>query len=101
MNRYKYIIDDRLDRDRKIKRKKSSLPPKVEKVYGDYYIISRVGDRLDNLAYEYYEDPGQWWVLAQANHLGKGSMAVPPGIQLRIPAKRELHALLARNEEER
>ena len=27
-----------------------------------------------------------WWILAEANELGKGTFAVPPGIQLRIPA---------------
>ena len=67
----------------------------------DYYIITRAGDRLDNIAYEYYEDASQWWVLAQANHLGKGSFAVPAGIRLRIPAKAELHALLVKNEQKR
>tara|TARA_B100001094_G_C18017801_1_gene713515 strand:+ start:398 stop:703 length:306 start_codon:yes stop_codon:yes gene_type:complete len=101
MNRYQYIINQRLDGKRKRKRFNSSLPPKIEKSTQDYYIISRKGDRLDNIAFEYYQDPAHWWVLAQANHLGKGSFDVPPGIRLRIPSKRELYKILTDNEQSR
>jgi hypothetical protein len=52
----------------------------------DIYIISSVGDRLDTLSYSYYKDPQYWWILAQANNLGKGSLSIPPGTQIRIPA---------------
>jgi nucleoid-associated protein YgaU len=51
----------------------------------DLYVYSREDDRLDNLAFEFYEDPRYWWVLAEANNLGKGTFAVPPGLQIRIP----------------
>ena len=101
MNRYKYIIDDRIDTTKMRKRKNSSLPPKLAAGENDYYIIAREGDRLDNLAYEYYADASQWWVLAQANHLGKGTLVVPPGMRLRIPSKRELSSILKINESER
>lgn len=101
MNRYNYIIDNRLDTKRKRMRRKSSLPPKISRSSMDIYIISRDGDRLDNLAYEYYEDVSQWWVLAHANSLGKGTMDIPPGMRIRIPAKRELHELLVKNEKNR
>ena len=59
--------------------------PKFPKQQSDLYIISREGDRLDLLANEFYEDPRYWWVLAEANNVGKGTMAVPSGLQLRIP----------------
>ena len=85
MNRYKNIIEKRLDTKRKRLRYNSNLPPKLEKSIHDIYIISRTGDRLDQLAYEYYGDQSQWWVIAQANHIGKGTLAVKNGIQLRIP----------------
>jgi len=101
MNRYEDIIDKKLDLKKKRRTHMSALPPKVEASDQDYYIIAREGDRLDNLAYEYYEDSSQWWVLAQANHLGKGTLIVPAGIRLRIPAKRELHALLKMKQAER
>jgi nucleoid-associated protein YgaU len=59
--------------------------PKFVKKQSDLYIISREGDRLDMLANEFYEDPRYWWVLAEANNVGKGTMNVQPGLQLRIP----------------
>jgi len=51
----------------------------------DLYIFSREGDRLDLLANSFYSDPQLWWIIADANNLGKGSLMVPPGLQLRIP----------------
>jgi len=51
----------------------------------DLYVFSREGDRLDLLSNEFYGDPRYWWVIADANHIGKGSFAVEPGLQLRIP----------------
>jgi nucleoid-associated protein YgaU len=59
--------------------------PKLPKQQSDLYVISREGDRLDLLANEFYKDPRYWWVLAEANNVGKGTMIVPSGLQLRIP----------------
>ncbi len=65
--------------------KKTIRYPKMEKTPEDRYIITIQGDRLDNLAYKYYEDSRLWWILARANYLGKGDMEIPIGTQLRIP----------------
>jgi len=59
--------------------------PEMPKSYKDRYIISIQGDRLDNLAFKYYEDARLWWILARANNLGKGDLEIPIGTQLRIP----------------
>jgi len=74
-------------RENKITNKRfdTSVLPLFPEQPTDYYIFSRDGDRLDSLAQSFYQDTSLWWVLAQANNLGKGSLAVPPGIQLRIP----------------
>ena len=64
---------------------KTSRYPKFPKQSTDLYIISRELDRLDLLANEFYKDPRYWWVLAKANNLGKGTLDVPMGIQIRIP----------------
>ena len=61
------------------------LYPKIERRASDLYVESRAGDRLDLLANEFYRDVTLWWIIAQANDLGHGTMAVKPGIQLRIP----------------
>tara|TARA_Y100001973_G_C5129916_1_gene297180 strand:- start:67 stop:369 length:303 start_codon:yes stop_codon:yes gene_type:complete len=59
--------------------------PKIEASNTDLYIISRDGDRIDTLANQYYKDISKWWIIASANNIGKGTMEIPTGIQLRIP----------------
>jgi len=59
--------------------------PTFPKRSTDLYIISREQDRLDILSNEFYEDPRFWWVIAKANNLGKGTLDVPSGVQIRIP----------------
>ena len=49
----------------------------------DIYVITQAGDRLDNLAYEFYGSPSHWWFIAKVN--GLSSMNVEGGLQLRIP----------------
>lgn len=52
----------------------------------DVYVITTVGDRLDLIAYNYYNDVNLWWVISMANNnVTKGSMFPIPGTQLRIP----------------
>lgn len=59
--------------------------PKFEPKDTDIYIITRTGDRLDNLAQTYYNDVTMWWVIARVNNVGKGTFTLEPGKQLRIP----------------
>ena len=63
----------------------TSFVPVIERDDTDLFIRTRAGDRLDNLAHEFYQDVTMWWVLASANNLGKGTFAIPPGTRLRIP----------------
>ena len=79
-------------------RKKLLLPNKKNKImsYGttiyekvpennnDIYVITQEGDRLDNLAFQYYGDPKLWWYIATANQIS--TINVPQGISLRIPS---------------
>ena len=83
-NRYTDIKILRTELGKRFKR--TVRYPKMEKNQRDTYIISIQGDRLDNLAYKYYEDSRLWWILARANYLGKGDMEIPIGTQLRIPS---------------
>ena len=64
---------------------KTTRYPSFKKQLSDLYIISRQGDRLDNLSHDFYKDPRYWWIIAQANNLGKGTMVIEPGLQIRIP----------------
>jgi nucleoid-associated protein YgaU len=66
---------------------RTTITPKIARDNTDIFIRTRAGDRLDNLAFEFYEDVTLWWVIANANNLGKGTYAVPPGTKLRIPLR--------------
>ena len=48
----------------------------------DQFVYPQDGDRLDNLAYKYYNDASLWWVIAQANELGKGRTILNPNFQI-------------------
>ena len=65
--------------------KKTVKLPIIEPDIDDIYIIGQVGDRLDTLAYKYYNRSSYWWIIARANNTGKGNLTVPIGTQLRIP----------------
>jgi len=83
MNRYTEIETQKDTNGRRFK--KTVLLPVIEPSVSDIYIIGQVGDRLDTLAYKYYQDSSLWWIIARANNIGKGDLTVPVGIQLRIP----------------
>ncbi len=59
--------------------------PDIPHQDSDLYIITNDGDYLDILSYKYYKDPTLWWIIALANNIGKGRMAVQSGLQIRIP----------------
>ena len=59
--------------------------PRLRPLQGDFYIISRSGDRLDLLAQRFYGDVRAWWIIASANNIGKGTLFIEPGQQIRIP----------------
>lgn len=85
MNRYrntKTIIEP----DTKKQFMESTIYPKIQASDNDFYIISDAGDRLDLLAYKYYNDVSMWWIIAVANNLNDANFYIEPGIQLRIPA---------------
>ena len=53
----------------------------------DIYIISRVGDRLDSIAHDFYKDSELWWIISRANpnKISGDSFFIKPGLQIRIP----------------
>ena len=59
--------------------------PEIPIGNSDKFIMSKDGDRLDNLAYKYYRDNTLWWVIAKANGI-KGKGALDAATPLRIPA---------------
>lgn len=59
------------------------IPPSEE----DFYIISSAGDRYDILAQHFYNDHTLWWIIASANSTTLTSLAITPGLQIRVPAE--------------
>lgn len=84
MNRYKRI--DILKNEENTSYRRNVIFPSVPARSSDIYVISTAGDRYDTLALEYYNDSSLWWIIAGVNNSKKDSLAVKPGVQLRIPA---------------
>ena len=68
---------------------RTTIYPEIPRTEEDIYIITRDTDRLDLLAGQYYQDVTLWWIIATANNLGKGTLVLEAGTQLRIPSNIE------------
>ena len=86
MSRYKItkVVEDKKN---KISRYGTTIYDNVPKSNEDIYVITQAGDRLDNLAFQFYGDQHLWWFIARTNHLK--TMNVLPGTRLRIPPSTE------------
>ena len=81
-SRYKYTkIKSRVDGKRTFK---PTMYPKIPIRDSDVFIYPKFGDRLDNLAFQFYGDASLWWYIAKANNLT--ALNVPAGKSLVIPA---------------
>jgi len=65
----------------------TTLYQRIPETNGDLHVISIEGDRLDNLAFQFYGDASLWWYIAKANNLT--ALNVPAGKSLIIPASAE------------
>jgi hypothetical protein len=63
----------------------SVIYPDVQPQPEDVVITAESGTRLDELAFQYYNDAKLWWIIAVANQLGRGSLEVEAGTRVRIP----------------
>ena len=54
----------------------------------DIYILTSIGDRLDSLADQFYNDIRLWWVITTANPniIGRDSYSLKPNLEIRIPS---------------
>ena len=84
MKRYKNtsIIKDTKTNDRYLA---TTIYDNIEPTENDEYIITKKGDRLDQLANKYYNDITKWYDIAIANNINTGSMILTGGLQIRIP----------------
>lgn len=62
-----------------------ALPDAVPQPDDIQHVVAS-SDRIDLLAYRYYQDPGLWWVIAWANSLDILPTDMKENMQLRIPS---------------
>lgn len=61
--------------------------PKINLSTRDIFIATETGDRLDNLAFQFYGDPNMWWIIASANNIHGAPIGLKDGTILRIPVE--------------
>ena len=61
--------------------------PEIPLSFNDIYITTTSGDRLDNIANQFYDDNDLWWVITTANPgvVRRDSFNLKAGIEIRIP----------------
>jgi hypothetical protein len=70
-----------------IRYRASTRYPDIPLSENDVFLYTIRGDRLDNLAYQFYGDPTYWWIISIANpDLPNDSLYPTLGFQLRIPS---------------
>lgn len=91
MGRYdnNIILKNKIDITGKlgIRYRSSTRYPDIPLSSDDVFLYTLRGDRLDNLAYQFYGDSALWWILSIANpDLPNDSLYPTLGFQLRIPS---------------
>lgn len=87
MNRYREIGLFQTSEGKRYRR--NVIFPEIKNTSNDIYVITTAGDRYDTLALDYYNDSTLWWIIAAANNRNKDSLAVQPGVQMRIPMDKD------------
>jgi hypothetical protein len=64
---------------------RSRIYPEIPVSDNDIYVASETGDRLDTLAYQYYNNSSYWWIIAAANNIHNAPFGLKDGTILRIP----------------
>ena len=61
--------------------------PDIPITSDDLYVITTVGDRLDSIAQQIYNDVRLWWVKSTANPqvIRRDSYNLKPNLEIRIP----------------
>ena len=85
MNRYRNIQVGKTPKGNRYI--KNPIYPLIEETLDDIYVETEYGDRVDVLAYQFYNDASLWWIITTANpgKLRRDSYVCPAGLQIRIP----------------
>jgi len=71
-------------RTNQVKKYNTTIYQSIPETNEDLFVITQDGDRLDQLANQFYKDSTLWWYIAQANNIS--TMNIETGTRLRIPA---------------
>ena len=84
-NRLKYIKQRRISNGKRYY--KNLKYPNIPFRSNDIYVLTTVGDRLDSIAYQFYNDVRLWWIIATANPqtIRRDSYNLKPNLEIRIP----------------
>ena len=85
-NRLKYIRPRKSSEGKRYY--KNLKYPDIPFTSNDIYVITTIGDRLDSIAYQFYNDVRLWWIIATANPqvIRRDSYNLKPNLEIRIPA---------------
>ena len=85
-NRIKYIKANRNSDNKRYF--KPLRYPNIPSSVNDIYIKTTVGDRLDSLANQFYNDVRLWWIISSANPhtVRRDSYALKANLEIRIPS---------------
>ena len=67
-----------------IRKYDTTMYEKNEEQHSDIFVVTQEGDRLDNLAAQFYGDSRLWWFIANVNKLK--TLNVEAGTSLRLPS---------------
>jgi nucleoid-associated protein YgaU len=61
--------------------------PDIPLSESDIYVITVIGDRLDSIAHQFYNDVRLWWIITAANPdvIRRDSYNLKPNLEIRIP----------------
>jgi len=84
MQRNKIILKDKTGK----RYFKNVIYPSIPLSVNDVYVLTSINDRVDQLAFQYYQDETLWWIIteANANVIKRDSFFTGAGKQIRIPA---------------
>ena len=83
------VLKNKIDITNKlgVRYRSSTRYPDVPLSSNDVFLYTIRGDRLDNLANQFYGDPTLWWIISVTNpDLPNDSLYPTLGFQLRIPS---------------
>jgi hypothetical protein len=71
-------------------------PPEIPDLDGDIEHEIVAGERLEGLAYRYYNEPLLWWVIALRNDMDLPDVEAVPGKMVTVPDPSWVHSNIVR-----